>query len=94
LGNTKEDNREIVVFDKYIQANIDLIDVRSEMNKKSKIINVVSSFDKTGAKVRGWYRNTMVVGFVGGGVLVMLYLFILEMNRFLAIQEKKIKSPL
>lgn len=92
LGNTKEDNREIVVFDKYIQANIDLIDVRSEMNKKNKIINVVSSFDKTGSRVKGWYRNTMLVGFVGGILLVLFYLIVFELNRYLKNQEQKLNA--
>ncbi len=92
LGNSKIDKRDIVVFDKYIKANIDLVEVRSEMNLKNEIVNVVSSFNKTGAKVKGLFRNSMIVGFFGGILLIFIYLLIIESNRFLITQEKKLKN--
>jgi hypothetical protein len=92
LGNSEIDKRDIVVFDKYIKANIDLVEVRSEMNLKNEIVNVVSSFNKTGAKVKGIFSNTMIQGFIGGILLVFLYLLILESNRFLITQEEKFKK--
>lgn len=92
MGNTEKNDREIVVFDKYIQANIDLVDVRSEMNFKDEIINVVSSFNKSGAPVKGWYRNSMIIGFFVGILLVLIYLSVVEFNRFLIEQEKQRKK--
>lgn len=92
LGNTEADKRDIVVFDKYIKANIDLVDVRSEMNLKNEIINVVSSFNKTGAKVKGIFKNAMFQGFVGGILLIFIYLTIIESNRFLIKYEDKLKA--
>ncbi|HAG16032.1 MAG TPA: hypothetical protein DCG69_05840 [Bacteroidales bacterium] len=92
MGNTEKNDREIVVFDKYIQANIDLVDVRSEMNFKDEIINVVSSFNKSGAPVKGWYRNSMIIGFFVGILLVLIYLSVVEFNRFLIGQEKNRKK--
>jgi len=91
LGNKESDNKEIVVFDKYIKANIDLVDVRSEMNLKNEIINVVSSFNISGAKVKGIFRNSIVIGFLGGILLVLIYLFLFESNRFLVTYEKNLK---
>lgn len=92
LGNSEIDKRDIVVFDKYIKANIDLVDVRSEMNLKNEIVNVVSSFNKTGAKVKSLMRNSMVIGFFGGIFLIFSYLLIIESNRFLISQEEKLKN--
>ena len=92
LGNSEIDKRDIVVFDKYIKANIDLVEVRSEMNLKNEIVNVVSSFNKTGAKVKGLFRNSMIIGFLGGVLLVFIYLLIIESNRFLITQEEKFKK--
>ena len=34
LGNTESDWRDIVVFEKYIKANIDLVEIKSEINLK------------------------------------------------------------
>ena len=92
LGNSEVDKRDIVVFDKYIKANIDLVDVRSEMNLKNEIVNVVSSFNKTGAKIKGFMKNSMVIGFLGGIFIILIYLSIIEFNRFLFSQEKKLKK--
>lgn len=92
LGNSEIDNRDIVIFDKYIKANIDLVEVRSELNLKNEIVNVVSSFNKTGAKVKGLFRNSMIVGFLAGILLVFIYLLIIESNRFLITQEEKLKG--
>lgn len=92
LGNSEIDKRDIVVFDKYIKANIDLVEVKSEINLKNKIVNVVSSFNKTGEKVNDLFRNGMVQGFLGGILLVFLYLFSIEANRFLNTQEIKLKG--
>lgn len=92
LGNSEVDKRDIVVFDKYIKANIDLVEIKSEMNLKNEIINVVSSFNKTGAEVKGFFRNSMVLGFFGGILLVFIYLLIIESNRYLIHQEQKFKS--
>lgn len=92
LGDKENDNREILVFDKYIKANIDLIDVRSEMNKKQEIINVVSSFDLSGSRIKGWLNNTMIQGFIGGILLIFIYLFLIESNKFITDQERKLKK--
>jgi hypothetical protein len=92
LGNNETDKRDIIVFDKYIKANIDLVEVRSEMNLKNEIINVVSSFNKTGARVKGILRNATVQGFLGGIGLVFLYLLILEFNHFLIQQQRRLSA--
>lgn len=89
LGNSEIDKRDIVVFDKYIKANIDLVEIKSEMNLKNEIVNVVSSFNKTGAKVKGLFRNYMVKGFIGGVLLIFLYLLLVESNRFLVAHDEK-----
>ncbi|MDA3905862.1 MAG: hypothetical protein PF484_07290 [Bacteroidales bacterium] len=92
MGNTEEDKRDIIVFDKYIKANIDLVEIKSEINLKNEIVNVVSSFNKTGAEVKGLLRNSMVLGFFGGILLIFIYLLVIESNRFLISQERKLKG--
>lgn len=91
LGNKETDNREIVVFDKYIKANIDLVEVRSEMNLKNEIINVVSSFNLSGSAVKGLFRNSFILGALGGILLVFMYLFAVELNKYLLNFERENK---
>ncbi len=67
------------------------MEVKSEMNLKNEIVNVISSFNKTGAKVKGFFRNAVVLGFLGGIFLVFIYLLLLETNRFLVVYDEQRK---
>ncbi len=80
LSDIGVNNKEIVVFDKYMVMNQELIDVNKKLTEEDEVINVVSSFNSIGMKVKGWYRNFALIGFIGGFLLVLLVLSLKEIN--------------
>lgn len=93
MSSTAANNKEIAVFEKYMIMNSQLINVNTQLTEENEVINVVSSFNPVGMKVKGWYRNYLVRGFIAGFLLVLFISSIKEFNRFLNIyQEKKIRS--
>ncbi len=80
IGNN---NKEIVVFDKYMTMNQELIEVNKQLTDENEVINVVSSFNSIGMKVGGWYRNFTIIGFSFGFFLVLIILSLKEVNQLL-----------
>lgn len=78
-GSTKE----MVIFEMYLDMNQQLIDVNEKLTREIEVINVLSSFNPIGTKVRGWYRNFALLGFVGGFVMTLLILFLINLNSIL-----------
>ena len=92
LSETSNINKEILVFDKYMLMNQQLIDVNNKLNDKNKVINVVSSFNAIGMKVNTWYKNWAVIGFIGGGLIVFVLLGLKGLNQALITYENSLKS--
>ena len=91
MSNTGANNKEVVVFDKYMNMNQLLIDVNKKLTEENEVINVVSSFNAIGQKVGGWYRNHVVIGFAAGFLLVLLMVSLKEFNEMLVnYKEKKV----
>ncbi len=88
MSNSGPNNKEIVVFDKYMIMNQELIDVNKKLTEENEVINVISSFNPIGKKIGGWYRNNTVIGFVFGFLLVVFLLSLKEINNFLKTYEK------
>ncbi len=76
-------DREVVVFDKYMTMNEELINVNKQLTEENEVINVVSSFNPVGLKVGGWYRNFLVIGFFAGFFIVFSIVSLLSINRAL-----------
>lgn len=90
MANTAVNNKEIAVFEKYMAMNSQLIDVNTQLTEENEVINVVSSFNPVGMKVKGWYRNFAVKGLVAGFLLVLVIASLKELNRLLTVFEKKV----
>ena len=73
----------MVIFDMYLDMNQQLIDVNEKLTREIEVINVLSSFNPIGTKVRGWYRNFALLGFIGGFVMTLLILFLINLNSIL-----------
>ncbi len=91
MSNTNESDKEVVVFDKYMIMNDDMIRVNKQLTEENEVINIVSSFNPVGMRIRGWYRNGIVLGFLGGLSLVLLFSSFKELNRLLSIYESNLK---
>ena len=91
MSNTKGTDKEVIVFDKYMVMNDEMIQVNKQLTEENEVINIVSSFNPVGMKIRGWYRNGIVIGFLGGLILVLLFSGLKELNRLLTIYEKNRK---
>jgi hypothetical protein len=92
LSETSNSDKEVLVFDKYMLMNQQLIDVNNKLNDKNKVINVVSSFNAIGMKVKTWYKNWALIGFIGGGLIVFIFLGLKRLNQTLITYENSLKS--
>jgi len=89
MSDLSTHNKEVVVFDKYMVMNQQLIDVNKKLTEQNEVINVVSSFNAIGMKIREWYKNFTFIGFIGGFLLVLLVICSQEVNKFLVAYENK-----
>jgi len=92
MAQTGSSDKEVVVFDKYMNMNESLINVNKQLTEENEVINVVSSFNQVGMKVGGWYRNFLVIGFVLGFLLVLGFVSVIELNKVLVKYEDKTKQ--
>jgi len=89
MANIAANNKEVIVFDKYMTMNQELIDVNKRITEENEVINVVSSFNSIGMEVKGWYKNFAFIGFVGGFLFVLVLISLMEVNKLLIAYEKK-----
>ncbi len=91
MSSTNENDKEVVVFDKYMVMNDEMIRVNKQLTEENEVINIVSSFNPVGMRIRGWYRNGIVLGFLAGLGLVLLFSCFKELNRLLSVYENNRK---
>lgn len=90
MSEIGKSSKEIEVFDMYMDMSRLLSEVNQELTEQKEVINVVSSFNPIGMKVRGWYRNFALIGLVGGFSLMLISLLLLKLNSIL--KEKAAQS--
>lgn len=83
MANAESNTKEVLVFDKFMNMNQDLIDVNKKLTEENEVINVVSSFNSVGMKVRVWYKNFAIIGFLAGIFIVLLYFALSNLNHYL-----------
>jgi len=88
LSSTENDDKQLLVFDKYMLLNQQLIEVNKKLMEEDKVINVISSFNSIGMKINDWYRNFAILGFIAGFLFLYLLLIFKELNHFLIQYEK------
>lgn len=91
MSNINDNDKEVVVFDKYMVMNDEVIAVNNRLTEENEVINIVSSFNPVGMEISGWYRNGLILGFLGGLILVLFGSILKELNRNLTIYEEKRK---
>jgi hypothetical protein len=87
MSDLSLNNKEVVIFDKYMAMNQQLIEVNKKLTEENEVINVVSSFNSIGMKVKGWYRNFAIVGLLTGFILVFFIISAKEINKLLVAYE-------
>lgn len=83
LGNSKTTRGELELFEKNKELNEDLEKVNDKISEKTKIINIVSDFQVIGHKVADVERKKSFQGGVISGALMILFLLLIKLNRFL-----------
>lgn len=91
MSNLKDSDIEVEVFDKYMIMNDQMTNVNTQLTEKNEVINIISSFNPVGLKIKQWYKNGIILGFLGGIIILLLALFLKELNKFLSIFEEKRK---
>ena len=81
--NEVADDKELIVFNKYMNINEELLDVTKEIINERKIVNVVSDFNEVGAKVSPWYIHLALLGLMASLVLTFIVLMFIEFNKWL-----------
>ena len=72
MSETGGGTKEVDVFDKYMVMNEELIEVNKQLTAENEVINVVSSFNAVGMKVKLWYKNFAVIGLISGFLFMFL----------------------
>ena len=83
MSETGGGTKEVDVFDKYMAMNEELIEVNKQLTAENEVVNVVSSFNAVGMKVKIWYKNFAVIGLIGGFVFMFLFISIRKLDQHL-----------
>jgi hypothetical protein len=88
LGGEKRTTKELELFEKNRKLNFDLKNIAEEKSKKYEVINVISNFQPVGYEIKGVTKNyAFLLGIVGAGLMIF-FLLILKLNKFLENYKK------
>lgn len=88
MSDKASHTKEVEVFDKYMLMNEELIDVNKKLTEENEVINVVSSFNSIGMKVKTWYKNYAILGVLGGSIFMFLFISFKEFDKLLVNFKK------
>ena len=88
LSENVNHSKEVDIFDKYMLMNEQLIEVNKQLTAENEVVNVVSSFNSIGMKVKTWYKNFAALGFLGGFVIMFLFISFSRMDKLLLNFDK------
>ena len=88
MSSTKDNNKEIVVFDKYMKMNELMRSVNKKLIEKNDVITVISSFIPVGNVVTGWRKEYTLLGGLLGFILVFFIYGSIKINHKLNNYEK------
>lgn len=92
MSESTAHTKEVEVFDKYMAMNEELNEVNKQLTSEKEVINVVSSFNAIGMKVKTWYKNFAVIGFLGGMTLMLILISIRKLDQQL-MRYKESRQP-
>jgi hypothetical protein len=88
LGGEKRTTKEIELFETTRKINADLKEIASEKSQKYEVINVISNFQPIGYEIKGVTKNKgFLLGFLGAGLMI-LFLLLIKLNKFLSNYKK------
>jgi hypothetical protein len=83
MSENGNNSKEVDIFDKYMLMNEQLIEVNKQLTAENEVINVVSSFNSIGMKVKTWYKNFAALGFLGGFIIMFLFISFKQLDKLL-----------
>jgi hypothetical protein len=90
MSETGSITKEVDVFDKYMLMNEELIEVNEKLTAENEVVNVVSSFNAIGMKVKTWYKNFAIIGFIAGFALMFLMISIRKLDQQLVSYKNQL----
>ncbi len=72
-----ESNKELIVFNKYMNIDNEILDITRAITNEKRIVNVISSFNEFGSKIKNSYIKW---GVIDGFLLTLLILLMIEAN--------------
>lgn len=89
LGGEKRTTKELELFEANRKINADLKNVVDEKSKKYEVINVISNFQPIGYEIKGVTKNyAFLLGLVGIALMIV-FLVLVKLNRYLNNYNKK-----
>ncbi len=88
LGGTKKTTKELELFETSRKINNDLEDISKSKSEKSEVLNVISNFQPIGYEIKGIDNNYGVQIAFLGIVLMVLFLFLKHVNKYLNNYKK------
>lgn len=88
LGGTKKTTKELELFETSRKINNDLEDISKSKSEKSEVLNVISNFQPIGYEIKGIDNNYGVQIALLGIVLMVLFLFLEQVNNYLNNYKK------
>lgn len=83
MASNQKESIEIVLFEKYRIFNEQLIQINEDLNSKSNIVNIVSSFNQTGQLKNNFMHLSILIGILGAFLLTFCVLILIEANKIL-----------
>ena len=88
LGGSKKSAKELELFETNRRINSDLKDLSEYKANKYEVINVISNFQPIGYKIDGVTKNYGFILAVVGAITMILFLLLLQLNKFLNNYKK------
>ena len=83
LGGEKRSTKELELFETKLNLNIELTDIVIDKSEKYEVVNVISNFQPIGYKEGGILKNAIFQYAFIGGILMVLCILIMQLNRYL-----------
>ena len=88
LGGTKKTTKELELFETNRKINADLKVISKDKSEKSEVLNVISNFQPIGYEIKGIEKNYGVQAAILGMALMLLFLFLKQINNYLNNYKK------
>ena len=83
LGGEKRSTKELELFTTKRNLNSELTDIVIDKSEKYEVVNVISNFQPIGYKEGGILKNAIFQFAFIGGILMVLCILIMQLNRYL-----------